>query len=175
VAIGQLKGIRRTRWKGDGGSRQHRRELHRWAFARFATMLAYKLARISFPLDQFRLISEAWTSRTCSRCGSTDTRRPTQGLLLCRTCGLQLNADLNGAKNIGFRLIKSLDGTFLDQWLTKASLPEVREVGWKQLWRPRTQMASVTSRPSSGNETPSPVERSAQDRGVEPVNRKWPL
>jgi IS605 OrfB family transposase len=174
VAIGRLTGIRRIRWKGDGGSRQQRRELHRWAFARITAMLEYKLARIGFPLEQFRAVSEAWTSRTCSRCESTDTLRPTQGLLLCRTCGLQLNADINGAKNIGFRLIKSLDGTSLDQWLTKAFLAEARGVGWKRPCRPRTQQASVTSRPQSGDETPSPVERSAPDRGVEPAKRKWP-
>ncbi|MFW9917205.1 MAG: zinc ribbon domain-containing protein [Candidatus Thorarchaeota archaeon] len=173
IAIGRLKGIRRSRWKGDGGSRAHRRELHRWAFARFTTMLAYKLARIGFPSDQFQVVSEAWTSRTCSRCGSKDTFRPTQGLLLCRWCGLQLNADLNGAKNIGFKLIKSLDGTSLDQWLPKASGAEVGEVGWKRPCSLRTEQASVTSRPPSGDETPSPVERSAQDQGVEPANRKW--
>ncbi|MFX0113288.1 MAG: RNA-guided endonuclease TnpB family protein [Candidatus Hodarchaeota archaeon] len=132
VAIGRLKGIRWTRRKGDGGSRKHRRELHRWAFARFTALLEYKLARIGFPLDQFQAVSEAWTSGTCSRCGSPDTFRPTQGLLLCETCGLQLNADLNGAKNIGFKLIKSLDGTSLDQWLSKASVAEVGEVGWKR-------------------------------------------
>ncbi|MHA2500393.1 MAG: zinc ribbon domain-containing protein, partial [Candidatus Hodarchaeales archaeon] len=102
IAIGRLQGIRRTRWKGDRGSRTHRRELHRWAFARITAMLEHKLARIGFPLERFRAVSEAWTSQTCSRCGSTDTRRPTQGLFLCGGCGLQLNADLNSAKNIGF-------------------------------------------------------------------------
>jgi IS605 OrfB family transposase len=172
ITIGRLKGIRRTRWKGDGGSRQHRRELHRWAFARLTAMLEYRLARIGFPLDRFRAVSEAWTSRTCSRCGSTDTVRPTQGLLLCGGCGLQLNADINGAKNIGFKLIKSLDGTSLDQWLTKPSVAEAGEVGWKRSCRPPTQQASLTSRPPSGDETPSPVELSAPDRGVEPANRK---
>ncbi|MHA2496612.1 MAG: zinc ribbon domain-containing protein, partial [Candidatus Hodarchaeales archaeon] len=174
VAIGRLKGIRRIRWKGDGGSRTHRRELHRWAFARFTAMLEYKLARIGFPLDQFQVVSEAWTSRTCSRCGSKDTFRPTQGLFLCGECGLQLNADLNGAKNIGFKLINSLDGTSLDQWLTNRAQWERREVGWKGPCSPRTQKASMTSRPSSGDETLSPVERSASDQRVEPANRKSP-
>ncbi|MFQ5979435.1 MAG: RNA-guided endonuclease TnpB family protein [Candidatus Heimdallarchaeota archaeon] len=172
VVIGRLKGIQRTRWKGDGGSRTHRRELHRWAFARLTAMLEYKLARIGFPLEQFRAVSEAWTSRTCSRCGSTDTFRPTQGLFLCGSCDLQLNADINGAKNIGFRLINSLDGTSLDQWLTKTSVSEAGEVGRKNPCSPRTQKAFVTSRPPSGNEPPSPVEPSLADGGVEPANRK---
>ncbi len=152
VVLGRLKGIRHTRRKGDGGSRQHRRELHRWAFARITTMLEYKLAWIGFPVENFQVVAEAWTSRTCSQCGSRVTIRPTRGLFLCRTCGLQLNADLNGAKNLGIKLINSLDGTSLDQWLKKSSPVEEREVGWKN--------SSLTSRPQSRDETPSPVARS---------------
>ncbi|MFX0116444.1 MAG: zinc ribbon domain-containing protein [Candidatus Hodarchaeota archaeon] len=138
-------------------------------------MLAYRLARIGFPLDQFQEVSEARTSRTCSRCGSTNTYRPEQGLLLCDECGLQLNADINGAKNIGFRLINSLDGTSLDQWLAKASASEAGEVGWKEPCNLPTQQVSMTSRPQSGDDTPSPVNLSAQDRAVEPKNRKSSL
>ncbi|MHA2273000.1 MAG: zinc ribbon domain-containing protein [Candidatus Hodarchaeales archaeon] len=136
-------------------------------------MLEYNLARSGFPLEQLQAVSEMWTSRTCSRCGATDTLRPTQGLFLCRVCGLQLNADTNGAKNIGFRLIKSLDGTSLDQWLTKASAVEAGEVGWKQHCRPRTQQVSVTSRPQSGDEIPFPCGTIRSGSGVEPANRKW--
>ncbi|MHA2271698.1 MAG: hypothetical protein ACXACI_07535 [Candidatus Hodarchaeales archaeon] len=47
-------------------------------------------------------------------------------------------------------------------------------MGWKKLCSLRTQQASVTSRPPSGDEIPSPVELSAPDRGMEPANRKWP-
>jgi hypothetical protein len=160
--------------EGRWGVSGHRWELHRWVFARLIAMLEYKLARIGFPLDHFRAVSEAWTSRTCLRCGSTNTLRPTQDLFLCDECGLQLNADINGAKNIGFRPIMSLDGTSLDQWLPKTPVAEVGEVGWNKPCRPRTQSPSMTSRPQSGDETPSPVELSAQDRGVEPTNRKRP-
>ncbi|MHA2232665.1 MAG: zinc ribbon domain-containing protein [Candidatus Hodarchaeales archaeon] len=173
VAIGRLKGIRNSRRKGDGGSRKHRRELHRWAFTRITAMLEYKLARIGFPLDRFRAVSEAWTSRTCSRCGSKDTARPTQGLFLCWTCGTQLNADINGAKNIGFRLINSLDGTPLDQWLTKSSGSEDGGVGRKRPCSPRTQKASSTSRPVSRVEVPSPEKPSGPlDGGTEPASCK---
>jgi IS605 OrfB family transposase len=172
VAIGRLKGIRHSRRKGDGGSRKHRRELHRWAFARITAMLEYKLARINFPLDQFRVVSEAWTSRTCSRCNSTNTARPTQGLFLCWTCGTQLNADINGAKNIGFRLIRSLDGTPLDQWLTKSSDVEDGGVGRKRPCSSQTQKASSTSRPRSRLEVPSPGNPSGAHGGTEPASCK---
>ncbi|MFX0115782.1 MAG: hypothetical protein ACFFB3_14630 [Candidatus Hodarchaeota archaeon] len=61
-----------------------------------------------------------------------------------------MNADLNGAKNIGFKLIKSLDGTSLDQWLTKTSFPEAGEVSWKSPCRPWTPQAFVTSSLQAG-------------------------
>ncbi|MBY9001691.1 MAG: transposase [Candidatus Heimdallarchaeota archaeon] len=49
---------------------------------------------------------ESWTSSICSHCGSFRTTRPTQPTFICKTCGYQLNADLNGSRNIAKRLIK---------------------------------------------------------------------
>jgi len=45
-------------------------------------------------------INPANTSKTCSVCGSTNTIRPKQNLMVCNDCGSRQNADLNGAKNI---------------------------------------------------------------------------
>jgi IS605 OrfB family transposase len=45
-------------------------------------------------------INPAYTSKTCSNCGSTNTNRPKQSLLVCNNCNSRQNADLNGAKNI---------------------------------------------------------------------------
>ena len=45
-------------------------------------------------------INPAYTSKTCSVCGSTNTNRPKQNLLVCNDCNSRQNADLNGAKNI---------------------------------------------------------------------------
>jgi IS605 OrfB family transposase len=87
VTIGKLKGIRASRRKGDGKSRRHRRELHRWAFHRLIKQLTYKLALRGFPLDHFRSLRENWTSRTCSKCGSRETTRPFQALVRCHSCG----------------------------------------------------------------------------------------
>ncbi len=198
VVLGKLKGIRWSRRKGDGGSRKHRRELHRWAFARLTAMLAYKLQRTGLPPAQFHPVKEAWTSRTCSRCGSTRTSRPFQALVICLACGRHLQADENGALNIAFKLIVSLDEATLDHWLplallqrkypkrqrvvrqslTKASPlgaaeePDVSVAGWKGPCSPRTQKASSTSRPPSGNEAPSPVASSLVDAGAEPASCK---
>ncbi|MFX0201596.1 MAG: RNA-guided endonuclease InsQ/TnpB family protein, partial [Candidatus Hodarchaeota archaeon] len=120
VVIGKLRGIRKSRRKGDGKSRKHRRELHRWAFHRITTFLQYKLELAGLPLKQFHTVRESWTSKTCSKCGSTNTTRPIQSLVICQECGAKLQADINGAMNIAFRLIKSLTNeTTLDHWLTK--------------------------------------------------------
>jgi len=45
-------------------------------------------------------VPEYNTSKQCSRCGSLRTERPSQGLFICEDCGYQINADVNGAKNI---------------------------------------------------------------------------
>jgi hypothetical protein len=44
---------------------------------------------------------EYWSSMTCHRCDSTNTRRLTHSFFWCLDCGLQYNADFNGAINIG--------------------------------------------------------------------------
>jgi len=161
VGIGRLKGIRNSRRKGDGKSRKHRRELHRWAFARITTMLRYKLQRVGLSEEQVVLIREAWTSRTCCKCGSRNTERPFQALLRCHDCGAQLQADLNAALNIAFKLICLLrDEVGLDQWLIKPLLEgkyadkSVSSTGRKTSC---TQESFSNSRPLSGDELTSAV------------------
>jgi len=175
VAVGQLKGIRNSRWKGDGNSRKHRRDLHRWPFARFTTMIQYKLQRLGFSPSRFVLMKESWTSKTCWKCGSTDTHRPFQSLLICNSCGAHLQADINGAVNIGLMLICSLeDEATLDHWLTKPLLDKkydtrrVRVAGRKSS---RTRRTSLTSSPSSGDDMPSSVNLGMKSASYEPVVR----
>jgi IS605 OrfB family transposase len=46
-------------------------------------------------------VNEAYTSQTCSRCGVVGkSNRKYRGLYVCKTCGMVLNADVNGAINI---------------------------------------------------------------------------
>jgi transposase len=54
------------------------------------------------------------TSQTCSHCGhQARNNRRSQSLFLCRSCGYQLNADLNAAYNIRDKYLACLaqDGT----------------------------------------------------------------
>jgi IS605 OrfB family transposase len=180
VAIGQLKGIRNSRRKGDGKSRQHRRELHHWAFTRITTMLEYKLSRAGVSKSRFIRVPEHWTSQTCSKCGSRDSHRPFQALLICRSCGVHLQADINGALNIAFKLIVSHDGDALDQWLINPLLakkyPERSErtsgrrnshTQSKIVLQVKTSESSLISRPINGDEIASTVSMA-----VEPVSNE---
>ncbi len=161
VALGKLKGIRNSRRKGDGKSRGHRRKLHLWAFARITGMLTYKLQQIGQSPEQLIVIQESWTSKTCWKCGSTETSRPFQALLLCHACGAQLQADINGAINIAFKLIYSLDDPALDQWLRNPPFDQnngrngASAAGRNSPFRGKD---SQTSRPKNGDETASAVQ-----------------
>lgn len=124
IVLGELTGIRHSRRKGDGKSRRHRRELHRWAFRRFTNFLTYKLHLRQVPHIKLETVPEQWTSRRCSKCGSLNTHRPFQALIICYTCGAQLHADINGATNIAFKLIVSLDEVCFDQWLINPFLEQ---------------------------------------------------
>ena len=68
----------------------------------------YELKIGNYGFESYRVVAvdESWTSKRCSRCNSKNTSRKKQGLFNCHDCGYELNADLNGAKNIGKRLIQ---------------------------------------------------------------------
>jgi IS605 OrfB family transposase len=121
VSIGRLKGIRNSARRGNFKGRRFRGMIHRWAFARIRVILEHKFTSIGFNSKRFIAIPEQWTSIMCHKCGHKGIR-PKQNLFICTTCGLKLNADLNGALNIGKRLIMLIpslrDENGLGIWLT---------------------------------------------------------
>lgn len=73
----------------------------RWAFRELQTFTAYKAEGIGIPVA---FVDPKGTSHQCSKCGSIDTVR--KGLQFsCHKCNLQLDADLNAARNIASRYI----------------------------------------------------------------------
>jgi len=61
------------------------------------------------------VLSEEYTSATCGRCGSQRTRRGEREFV-CRRCGLQLNRDANGARNLMLK------------WLTERNEGESKKI-----------------------------------------------
>ncbi|MEM2896087.1 MAG: transposase [Candidatus Bathyarchaeia archaeon] len=90
IAIGKLKGIRRN-----GGGRKFNRKLNSFPYYKLSSYIKYKAEWLGIPV---LTVSEAYTSQTCSRCGSRGLRA--RGLFQCPACSLSLNADYNGARNI---------------------------------------------------------------------------
>ncbi|MHA1946096.1 MAG: RNA-guided endonuclease InsQ/TnpB family protein [Candidatus Hodarchaeales archaeon] len=71
-------------------------------FHKFLHMIEYKAKLLGISVV---LVSEAYTSQKCSRCGIIDkSNRKSRGFYHCHSCGLRLNADHNAALNILQRL-----------------------------------------------------------------------
>ena len=92
IAIGDLEGVR----KNDKG-RKVNRKVNSMPFYRLKEYIRYKAFERGILVIE---VPEYNTSKQCSRCGSLRTERPSQGLFICEDCGYQINADVNGAKNI---------------------------------------------------------------------------
>jgi len=95
ITIGDLKGIRKyVKKKG----KRIRRIVFNMPYYTLTQMIKYKAEQAGV---QVFTINEANTSITCHNCGNKNKKqRKSQGLFSCSRCGLQYNADLNGAMNI---------------------------------------------------------------------------
>ena len=93
IAIGDLEGIRNQ----NKGSSFNRR-LGSQPFYLFKQLLTYKA---NWEGIRVLTVPEAYTSQTCSRCGVRGQR--VAGRFSCPNCGLRVDADVNGAWNIGKR------------------------------------------------------------------------
>lgn len=100
IALGDLSGIRNQRSKG----RRLNRIINAMPFYKLRSMIEYKAELLGVPVIATR---EEYTSQTCHRCDKLGTRR-TQGQFVCDDCG-QYNADINGAVNIGNRILSYMD------------------------------------------------------------------
>lgn len=93
LVIGDLEGIRNQN-KG----RSFNRRLSSQPFYMFKQQLTYKA---NWAGIRVLTVPEAYTSQTCSRCGVRGHR--VSGRFSCPSCGLRVDADVNGAWNIGKR------------------------------------------------------------------------
>jgi len=73
-------------------------KLHRIPFGKLFDMIKYKAKEYGIEVEK---VDEAYTSQTCSICGTVDkNNRIYRGLYVCSKCGAVINADINGAINI---------------------------------------------------------------------------
>ena len=87
VAIEKLDGVR-----ANGSKIRRYSEKNQWAFAQLETFLRYKCALRGVPVIE---IDPAWTSQTCSRCGSR--HKPNGKVFSCGNCGRTAHRDVNAS------------------------------------------------------------------------------
>jgi len=97
VAIGKLKGIQSV-VRRNAYSKKNRSRRNMFPYAKLTDFITYKC--YSAGIRNVLLVKENFTSKTCHKCDSKNTARPTQAQLKCHECGLQYHADVNGAINI---------------------------------------------------------------------------
>jgi putative transposase len=90
IVLGNLKGIRKSA-KG----KRMKRIVSNMPYFKLTQYIKYKALWDGVPV---LVITEAYSSKTCHRCGCRGTR-PYQGLFLCHSCNLRYSADLNGTRN----------------------------------------------------------------------------
>ena len=84
--------------------RRFNRMLGGWAYAQLEGFIEYKDEELGKRVVK---VPPEYTSKMCSRCGNIGVRK--KHSFHCTVCGLRLNADLNGARNIA-RLGNALTG-----------------------------------------------------------------
>ena len=74
------------------------RRVHSWSFAQLKSFVEYKAEERGCTVVA---VDPRHTSQACSRCGHTaPNNRRSQRRFVCRSCGFELHADLNAARNI---------------------------------------------------------------------------
>jgi len=101
IVYGDLKNVRKPHIKGKTRCRRNNRKVHTMPSYKIKHMLTYKALWEGMPCLG---INESYTSQLCWRCGSLNTEIRKR-LFRCKDCGLEYNRDLNGAVNIGNRLL----------------------------------------------------------------------
>ncbi len=100
LVIEDLKNIRKSfskKSKTSKGKKLNYLINNSFPYAMFSNFLENSCSNLGILIEK---INPAYTSKTCSKCGSLNTSRPKQNLLICNDCYIKQNADLNGAKNI---------------------------------------------------------------------------
>ena len=74
-----------------------------WSHYRFKVRLLHKVRE--FPWCKVIICDEAYTSKTCGKCGSIHDKLGSSKVFTCPECNFTLDRDVNGARNILIRYL----------------------------------------------------------------------
>jgi putative transposase len=75
-------------------------KFQQWAYAKFVELVEYKVESTTLFVD---FVNPAHTSQRCSHCGFTHEDNRDDKAFECQSCGYEVNADYNAAKNVANR------------------------------------------------------------------------
>ena len=99
IVLEDLTGIRPNKKEGSSKGKQNF-WLSNWSFYQLEQFIEYKaesLGKIMLKIDP------AYTSQECSKCGEVNKSNRNGLKYKCKSCGFELNSDLNAARNIANR------------------------------------------------------------------------
>jgi putative transposase len=109
------------------------------SWSRFAELLRYKLARSGGSLVE---VPAAYSSQTCSECGSVDAEsRRSQAVFCCTSCGYRDHADLNAAKVLLTRANRS--GLRVEGSPKLGTLRSTKRIGLRVTRRPLSESSAL--------------------------------
>lgn len=105
VVMENLKGIRQMYRRESKSSAFYLSKMNSWPFAELQRQIEYKARWEGLPVVY---VEPQGTSSTCSKCGGAMREPPAEHpILTCAACGLVIDRDLNAAKNILSRGLRS--------------------------------------------------------------------
>jgi putative transposase len=104
IVMEDLKGVREMYQKQSGSSSHYLFQMNTWPFSRLQRMVQYKAEMEGLSVTT---VSAEGTSSRCSGCGGAMSDTQDDRTLRCGTCELVIDRDLNAAKNILKRALRS--------------------------------------------------------------------
>lgn len=92
-----LEDLTKIRKRNNG--RKFNRKLGNWSFYQLEQFLWYKLEEQGKTLVK---VKPEYTSQRCSKCGHVEKSNRNKNQFRCKSCGFELHADLNVARNIAY-------------------------------------------------------------------------
>ena len=90
------------------------RAMMMWADGRFRTRVLSKVRE--YTDCRIYVHNEAYTSKTCGSCGHVHAKLGGNKLFHCPSCGVIMDRDANGARNILLRFLTECEGADSEEW-----------------------------------------------------------
>jgi IS605 OrfB family transposase len=98
IVVEQLTGIKTNTKKSRRFNKKMRKRLNNWTYYQLQQFLIERAEKTG---KLILIVPPEYTSQRCSRCGVIAKKnRLSQSFFRCKTCGFELNADLNASRNL---------------------------------------------------------------------------